>query len=153
MRRIFLKIWERFPGTFLLQYSMTKLVSWWIFEILYFLIQSEIIEEQLPLSQLHRCLDLIVSCITCASAWCAVLPPFLMENKFHTRLQRKVATRHTLPNIQISLSFRKFSILERFHFLSFLSAWGCWNVSIISVCMLGSQAARPHLARQLFLVK
>lgn len=49
-----------------------------------------------------------------------------MENNFHHRCHRKVATRHTLPNIQMSLSLRKFSMMKTFLFLSLLSACtGC----------------------------
>lgn len=64
--------------------------------------------------------------ITCVSADAVVLPLFLVENNFHSRPHRKVATRHTLPNIQISLSFRRFSMMETFLFQSLMSTCtGC----------------------------
>lgn len=52
------------------------------------------------------------SCSTCKSAGDAVFLLFLMENNFHHFRHRKVATRHTLPSIQISLSLSKFSMME-----------------------------------------
>lgn len=38
---------------------------------------------------------------------------FLLKSNFHHRCHRNVATRHTLPKIQTSLSLRKFSMLNR----------------------------------------
>lgn len=77
-------------------------------------------------------------CITCMSA-VLVLPLFLWENNFHSRPHRKVAMRHTLPNIQISLSLRKFSMMETFLFLSLLSACtGCLSyLSLSATCGKG----------------
>lgn len=50
----------------------------------------------------------------CNSTWEKVLfRLFLLKNNFHHRCHRKVATRHTLPKIQTSLSLRKFSMLNR----------------------------------------
>lgn len=51
---------------------------------------------------------------TSVSADGVVLLLFFVDNNFHSRPHRKVATRHTLPNIQISLSLRKFSMMEIF---------------------------------------
>lgn len=41
-----------------------------------------------------------------------------MENNFHHRRHRKVAMRQTLPNSQMSLSLRKFSMMTTLLFLS-----------------------------------
>lgn len=46
-----------------------------------------------------------------------VFPLFLMENNFHHRRHRKVAMRQTLPNSQMSLSLRKFSMMTTLLFL------------------------------------
>lgn len=79
----------------------------------------------LHVAQLRRP-KLLPCCITCLSADNLVFPLFLMENNFHHCRHRKVATRHTLPNIQMSLSLRKFSMMKIFLFLSLLSACtGC----------------------------
>lgn len=72
---------------------------------------------------------------TCVS----VAPPlFLTEKSFQSRRHRKVATRQTLPNIQISLSGRRFSMMGGFLLLpstsggsgSYLDrlSWGVWDV-------------------------
>lgn len=61
------------------------------------------------------------TCITCLSADNVVFPLFLMANNFHHCCHRKVAIRQTLPNIQISLSLRKFSMVETFLFQYMLS--------------------------------
>lgn len=58
--------------------------------------------------------------VTSASEDDVVFLLFFVENNFHSRRHRKVATRHTLPKIQRSLSLRKFSMMEAFLFL-FLS--------------------------------
>ncbi|TNN76866.1 hypothetical protein EYF80_012919 [Liparis tanakae] len=52
-------------------------------------------------------------CVTCKSADGDALPLLLPENNFHSRPHRKVAIRHTLPNIQISLSLRTFSMMAK----------------------------------------
>lgn len=64
-------------------------------------------------AQVHKPKLLCLS-ITCASGGGVV---FLVENKFHSRRHRKVATRHILPNIQISLSLKKFSMMQTSLFL------------------------------------
>lgn len=69
--------------------------------------------------QVHRAKRLS-RCITCMSDGVVFLL-FFTENNFHSRCHRKVATRHTLPNIQTSLSLRKFSMMEAFLFLPLLS--------------------------------
>ena len=48
---------------------------------------------------------------TCVSVDREGLLFLLDENKFHNPLQRKEATRHTLPTIHISLSLRRFSMV------------------------------------------
>lgn len=56
----------------------------------------------------------------------AVFRLFLTENNFHHCGHRKIAMRHTLPNIQISLSRRKFSMMKTVIFRSVLSTCtGC----------------------------
>lgn len=71
-----------------------------------------------PVHMQHRCTDSNSSLcsVTCVSTGDVVFPVFLMENNFHHRRQRNVATRHTLPNIQISLSLRKSSMVDVFPF-------------------------------------
>lgn len=83
----------------------------------------------------------LLSCsVTSASEDDVVFLLFFVENNFHSRRHRKVATRHTLPNIQRSLSFRKFSIMEAFLFLSPLSACtGCPSYFSLSAALGGRQ--------------
>lgn len=60
--------------------------------------------------------------VTCLSADNVLFAFFLVENNFHQCRHRKVATRHTLPSIQMSLSLRKFSMAQTSLCLSLFSA-------------------------------
>lgn len=90
--------------------------------------------------------------VTCTPADAAVLPFLLAENSFHRRPHRKVATTHTLPNIQMSLSLRTFSMMGTFlplccppvqgclYFENASRATSCWHGALIMQCC-GSRCA------------
>lgn len=76
---------------------------------------------------------LMYSSVTCLLADNVVFLLFLTENNFHHCCHRKVATRHTLPNIQTSLFLRKFSMMKSALFLfPMTTCSGCVSYSSLS---------------------